>query len=176
MKKNLVLLLTTVALTILSVMPVFASETAIEAEKTLITNHVNGVSSAISTLVTFDNSLSDAEKNSVHVMLDSFNGNIKWSVTQEEDNYIKYLQARVGNALEIERIKKQNIDAICEVCKVNATFKPQYEAAVADYNKAVADRMAAEAAVADAKAQFAALNGCIVGDIKTKNPGDTDAR
>ncbi|MDO4187493.1 MAG: hypothetical protein Q4D29_00755 [Lachnospiraceae bacterium] len=176
MKKKIVLLLTTVALTVLSVMPVFASETAISAEKALIANHVGGVNSAISTLVTFDNNCGEAAKTSMHAMLNGFNGDIKWSVGQEEDNYIKYLQACVGNALETERIKKQNVGAMADVVKVNPTFQPQLDAAVVDYNKAVADRLAAEAAVIDAKAQFAALNASFIDNIKGISASDADAR
>ncbi len=176
MKKTVVALLTTVALSVMSIVPVFATETAIEAEKALVTNHVAGVSNAISTLVTYDNNCGEAAKVSMNALVDGFNGDIQYSVTQEEDNYIKYLKACVGNAIENERVKKQNIGAISDLVKVNATFQPQLDAAIAEYNQAVVDRMAAEVAVENAKAQFEALNLAVIVGNNAKYAGDSDAR
>ena len=176
MNKKIALLLTTVALTVLSVVPVFATEADINAEKVQLSNHMNGVSNSIITLVSFDNNCGEAAKNTMNQMVDGFEGDIKWSLTQEEDNYIKYLQARVGNALEIERIKKQNVGAMTDLVKINPGFQAQLDAAIAECNKAVADRMASEAAVVDAKAQFAALNNSFAVGIQEKTVSDPDAR
>lgn len=176
MNKKLVCLLTTVALTVLSVVPVFASETDLNAEKALIANHLDGVTKAVSTLVTFDNNCGEAAKMSMHGIVDATNGNVKWSVSQEEENYIKYLQACVGNAIENERVKKQNVAALTDLVKVNPTFQSQLDAAIAECNKAVADRMAAEATVIDVKAQFAAFNAAFEAGRQALGTTDSDAR
>ena len=109
-------------------------------------------------------------------MVDGFAGSIKWSVTQEEENYIHYLQACVGNALETEKIKNQNVGSMRDLVKFNPGFQPQLDAAIAEYNKAVVDRIAAEAAVVDAKAQFEVLNASLVSGVQTLGASDSDAR
>lgn len=176
MKKRIALLLTTTLLIVVNVVPVFATEADLNAEKANIAKHMNGITNSITTLVSYDNNCGEAAKNSMNQMVDGFAGDIKWSITQEEANYINYLQARVGNALETERIKKQNVGAMNDLVKVNPGFQPQLDAAIAECNKAVADRMAAEAAVIDAKAQFDALNMSIISGVKTISTTDSDAR
>lgn len=176
MKKKIALLLTTAALTVTSVMPVFATVTDLNAEKAIVANHVNGVTNAISTLVTYDNGCGEAEKNSMHALINGFDKDVMWSAGQEEDNYMKYLQACVGNAIEIERIKKQNVGAVADLVKVNPSLQPQLDAAIAEYNKAVADHQAAEAAVVNAKAQFDALNLSFAAGRAAIGAADKDAR
>ena len=176
MKKKLALLFTTVALTVTSVVPVFATVESLDAEKAIVANHMNGVTSAITTLVSFDNGCGEAEKTSMHALVNGFEKDVLWSAGQEEENYMKYLQARLGNAIEIERVKKQNIGAASDLVKVNPSLQPQLDAAIAEYNKAVADRQAAEAAIVNAKAQFDALNLAFVNANKDRATTDKDAR
>lgn len=176
MKKKIVLFLTTAVLTVMNVVPAFATATDVNVEKMLITNHMKGITNSIITLVSYDNNCGEAAKNSMNQLVDGFAKDIKWSITQEEANYINYLQACVGNALETERIKKQNVGTMSDLVKVNPGFQPQLDAAIAEYNKAVVDRMAAEAAVVDAKAQFEALNASLVSGVMAINTTDPDAR
>lgn len=164
MKRSLKVLITTIVLTVLCVTPVFATESTLSAESAMLQNKMNGFSNDVSTLVTFDNNCGAADILSMHGMVDTGNADVVASNIREEQNYINYLKARVGNAIETERVKKQNIAAIADLCKVNATFEPQLAAAVAEYNQAVVDHALAVQAVADAEAYFAALNASFVVD------------
>lgn len=176
MKKKIALLLITTLLTVTSVVPAFATVTDINAEKAIIANHMSGITNSIITLVSYDNNCGEAAKQSMDQLVDSFAGSVKWSITQEEANYLYYLQACVGNALETEKIKNQNVGSMQDLVKVNPGFQPQLDAAIAEYNKAVADRMAAEAAVVDAKAQFDALNAALVSGVQVRHTEDPDAK
>lgn len=176
MKKKIALLLTTTVLTVTSIVPAFATVTDINAEKTLIINHMNGITNSISTLVSYDNNCGEAAKKSMDELVDSFAGDVKWSINQEEANYINYLQACVGNALETEKIKNQNVGSMKDLVKVNPNFQPQLDAAIAECNKAVLDRIAAQEAVVDAKAQFEAFNNNLTAGVQAMGTEDPDAK
>ena len=176
MKKKIALLLTTTLITVTNVVPVFATVTDIDAEKTLIINHMNGITNSISTLVSYDDNCGEAAKKSMNQLVDSFAGDVKWSIKQEQANYIYYLQACVGNALETEKIKNQNVGSMKDLVKVNPGFQPQLDAAIAEYNNAVANRMEAEAAVSDAKAQFEAFNNSLRAGVQARHTEDPDAK
>lgn len=158
MKKSVKILLTTIALTVALVTPVFATESALSAESAMLEKKMAGFGSDISTLVTFDDNCGAAAIASMNQIVVNNRGDVVKSNIAEQQNYINYLNARVGNAIEIERVKLGNVNAMKDLCKVNPSFQPQLDAAIADYNKAVADHQAAVQAVADAKAYFASLN------------------
>lgn len=158
MKRSLKVLLTTIILTVAVVTPVFATESTIKAESDMLSKKMAGFSGDITTLVTFDNNCGADAIASMHSLVNTGRSDVVKSNLAEQENYINYLKACVGNAVEIERIKKQNVGALTDIVKVNPTMQPQLDAAIAEYNKAVADHQAALKAVDDAKAYFAALN------------------
>lgn len=175
MKKSVKVLLATLALTILCVTPVFATEEKIDAETTMLTNKVNGFGNDISSLVKFDDKCGAADVASMNLIVNSVAKDVTSSNIAEQTNYINYLKAVVGNAIETERVKKQNVDSLKELVKVNTSFQPQLDAAVAEYNKAVADHAAADKAVVDAQAFFAALNNQFHDNAIAKAAGDPQA-
>lgn len=158
MKKTLKVLLTTVALTIACATPVFATETNIDSEMKYIENHAKEVGVQISSYLTTDDGCGAAAKvdhgNHAKVVDSQLE---KWTAA-EEANYINYLQKVVVNKKETERIKQGNVNAMAEVVKVNPGFKPQLDAAVAEYNVALADRIAAENDIVVAQQRFTAFN------------------
>lgn len=158
MKKSLGLIITTIALTVLCVTPVFATESKIEAESAMLEEKMAGFSNAISSLVQFDNNCGEADVLSMHLLVDIGTNDVVKSNLAEQENYIKYLQARVGNAIEDERVAKQNVGALTDLVKVNPSFQPQLDAANAAYAKAVQEHQLALNAVDAAKAYFDALN------------------
>ena len=176
MKKSLKAIVLAVVLTIACATPVFATEPTIAAETAMLTNKMNGFAGDVSTLVQFDNNCGAADVASINAIVSAVAADVTKSNLAEEENYIKYLEAKVGNALETERVKQQNVVAMKEVCKVNPSFQAQVNAAVAEYNKAVADRQAAVQAVADAKAHFAALNKSFHDAAMAKAAGDAQAK
>lgn len=175
MKKSFKAMVLAVVLSIACVTPVFATEPTLNAETAMLVNKMNGFSGDVSTLVNFDNNCGASDIASIHGIVDAVRSDVTKSNIAEEENYIKYLEAKVGNALETERVKQQNVAALKEVCKVNPSFQAQVNAAVAEYNKAVADRQAAVKAVADAKAHFAALNQKFVDEAMAKAAKDAQA-
>lgn len=158
MKKALALLLTTVALTVAFITPVLATEQTLTAESAMLTNKMIGLGKDLSTLVKFDDNCGAAAIASMDLLVDTGRADTVKSNIAEQQNYIAYLNARVGNAIETERVKKGNVNALTDLCKSNPSFQPQLDAAIADYNKAVADRQAAVQAIAEAQAYFANLN------------------
>lgn len=175
MKRSLKVLLSTVALTVLCVTPVFATETTLSAESAMLTNKMNGYGNDMQTLLSYDNNCGGEAVNAMHHLQNITSNDVKASNIAEQQNYIAYLQACVGNAIETERIKKQNVDSLTDLCKVNPTFKPQLDAAVVEYNKAVLDHQAANQAVVDAQAYFVALNQAFVNNALAKAAVDAQA-
>lgn len=175
MKKLTKIVVATMAMTMLFATPVLATEGTLSAESDMLSNKMNRFSNDVTTLVSFDNNCGDAAANSMHVLVDAVDSDVVKSNVAEQQNYIKYLEAKVGNAIETERIKKQNVAALTDLCKVNPTFSGQLDAAVAEYDQAVADHAAAVQAVADAKAYFDALNASFKDAALTKAVGDTQA-
>lgn len=174
MKKSVKILLTTIALTVALVTPVFATESALSAESAMLEKKMAGFGNDISTLVTFDDNCGAGAIASMNQIVVNNRGDVVKSNIAEQQNYINYLNARVGNAIEIERVKLGNVNAMKDLCKVNPSFQPQLDAAIADYNKAVADHQAAVQAVADAKAYFASLNASF--DAASLAKAATDAQ
>lgn len=158
MKKSIKLLVVTAVLTVAFATPVMATESTLSAESAMLTNKMNAFGNDVSTLVSFDNNCGQGDINSMHAIVDTVKSDVVKSNISEQQNYMNYLQAALGNALETERVKKQNVASLTDLVKVNTSFQAQLDAAVADYVKAVADRQAAEQAIADAKAYFLALN------------------
>ena len=175
MKKSIKILLTTIALAIACVSPVFATEKDLTAELKMINDGRQSLSNAISTLVTYDNNCGADAKNSIHHLVDLTQANVKSSSITERQNYINYLKAVVGNAIETERVKKANVNALTDLVKVNPSFQAQLDAAVAEYNKAVADHAAAEAAIAEAQKAFDANKDMNIAAKDAKAAADPDA-
>ena len=175
MKRKISVLLLTVALAVATVTPVFATESNMAAEVKLINAQNDTLHNALTTLVNFDNACGQNDKLSMHLIVDTANGNVNSARITEEQNYITYLKAVVGNAIETERIKKGNVDALKDLVKVNPSYQAQLDAAIADYNKAVADHAAAEAAITAAQAEFDALNASIQAAKDAKAATDADA-
>lgn len=175
MKKSMKVLFATVVLSIAFVTPVFATESALSAESAMLAGKVNGFENDLKTLVQYDNLCPASDIASMNDLADRISADVEKSNIAEENNYIAYLNAVVGNALETERVKKQNVAALTTVVNSNPTLRPQLEAAVAEYNKAVADRQAAEKAVVDAKAYFAQLNQKFVDEHIAKASADAQA-
>ena len=176
MKRSIKILLTTLALTIACVSPVFATEEKLANEVKLITDRNDNVSNALSSVVQFDNNCGEEAKNSMHHIVDIVSVDVISSRLTEEQNYINYLKAVVGNAIETERVKKANVNALTDVVKVNPSFQPQLDAAIADYNKAVADHAAADAAIITAQNEFDALQAQLAAARAAKGAADADAR
>jgi len=158
MRKSLKVFLATVAMTVAFVTPVFATETNIDAEMNYINNHVATVGGQITSYLTTDDGCGKAAKLDHGTHAGVVDTQLLTWVVDEEVNYVKYLQGVVVNKQETERIKQQNVAALTDVVKVNATFKPQLDAAVVEYNAAVADRMASQAAIVDAQTRFSNFN------------------
>ena len=173
--KSLKVLITTIILSVAIITPVFATEQALSAESAMLEKKMAAFGGDISTLVTFDNNCGAADIASMDSLVDTGRADVVKSNIAEQENYIKYLEACVGNAIENERIKKANVGSFTDLCKVNPTYQAQLDAAVIEYNKAVADRQAAVKAVADAKAYFAALNVSFDNASKAKAAKDPQA-
>lgn len=86
-----------------------------------------------------------------------------------------YFSKVVGNKKEIVRIRQANIAALQDLVKVNPAFQTQLDAAVAEYNQAVADCEAAQAYIAVAQGEFDALQASINEARAAKAVGDADA-
>lgn len=175
MKKSIKVLLTTVILTVAMVSPVFATEANLNAEIQALKTGNASLSNAVTTLVTFDDKCNPADKQYIHQMVDAAMSNYDKSIATERQNYITYLNQVVGNKKEIVRIKKANIAAIQDLVKVNPSFQAQLDAAVAEYNQAVADCEAAQAYIAVAQGEFDALQAGINENRAAKSAGDADA-
>ena len=175
MKKSVKVLFTTIILMVAFVTPVFATESSLSAESAMLEKKMAGFAGDISTLAQFDNNCGAAAVASFDQIIDNNRKDVFKSNVAEQLNYINYLNARVGNAVEIERVKLGNVNAMKDLCKVNPTFQPQLDAAVVEYNKAVADHQAALQAVADAKAYFDALNASFDAAAYKKAGADAQA-
>lgn len=173
--KRIKLLLTTLALTAAFATPVFATETTLPAELQLIENRNTEIMNATSTLVSYDNNCGDNAKMAMHGLIDNIRADVKSSQISEDANYINYLKAVLGNAIETERIKKQNVGSLTDLVKVNPSFQPQLDAAIAEYNKAVADHAAAEAAIAQAQEAFMIHAQAMIATSQAKAASDADA-
>lgn len=169
MKLSVKTLLATVALTVLFVTPVFATETNIDKEMTYINNHVKEVGIQISSYLTTDDGCGPAAKLDHGTHATVVDGQILNWVADEEVNYIKYLQGVVVNKKETERIKKEILDNYVNLGSFNGQFAAMIPAATADYNAAVADRMATENEILVSMNTFAnfnaQLNAVICGGI-----------
>ncbi len=175
MKKSIKVLLTTVALTIACVTPVFATETDFNAEVRLVNGKNAEIASAVGTIVGFDNNCGQDAKVAIHDLVDVIDRNRVRGINDEQLNYINYLKGVVVNQTETVRIKQQNIDAITDLGKVNPSFQTQLDAAVVDYNAAVAQRAATEAAIVNAQQTFINQNAGFVNDRDMKATKDADA-
>lgn len=159
MKFSVKALIATVAMSALIVTPVLATETNLDAEVNMIINHENATCGQITSYLATDNGCGAAAiaDHAAHAAV--FAGQVSNYVKDEEANYIKYLQGVVVNKKETERIKAGNVTAINELAKVNPTLAASMlPAAQAEYEAAVNDRVAAEAAIPAAQARFAELN------------------
>lgn len=72
----------------------------------------------------------------------------------EIDNYITYLKGIINNKKEIERVKLEIVNNYTDLSKVNLQYADMLAGAQADYQAAVADRMASELDLANAIAFF----------------------
>lgn len=75
----------------------------------------------------------------------------------EADNYINYLNKAIINLKETERIKQEVVNNYTNLATVNPTYAAMIPQAMAEYNKAVADRQQWEANLAKAVADFSAM-------------------
>ena len=82
---------------------------------------------------------------------------LKNSNREAADNYIDYRKKRVAGFKETERIKLEVVNNYKYLSQFNPYFATLIPAAEADYNNAVAVRVAEEAAVAKCTSDFAAL-------------------
>lgn len=152
MKKMNKLIVSVITLSVLIVTPVFAGAPTTEQMMNELDAHAATVQTQLDTL----------EKSMVPSGMVGFDaheavvqGQVKNYSKAEADNYINYLKQVVVNKLETERIKKEVVDNYTNLSKVSAGFADKIPAAYADYQAAVADRMAAELAVEQAKVLFA---------------------
>ena len=158
MKLSIKALLTTVALTVAFATPVFATETDLNKEMQYINNHFQEVGVQISSYLKTDDGCGAAAKVDHGTHARVVDAQLLTWVAQEESNYIDYLKRVVDNKKETERIKKEVLDNYTNLSKVNAQMAAMVPAAAADYNAAVADRMAAEVAIVNAQTTFLAYN------------------
>lgn len=174
MKKFSKVFVATVALTVACASQVFATEPTLNAEINALKAGNDSLSNAVTTLVSFDNGCNPADIMSMHAIVNTAMSNYDKNVLSEKQNFINYLNQVVVNKKEIERVKKANIAAITDLVKVNPSFKTQLDAAVIEYNQAVADRIAAENDIEIAKNEFAALQAGINANREAKSVGDAD--
>ena len=158
MKFSTKTLIATLALSILMITPVFATEKDLTAEINAINKHVKSVEAAVGSYLKTDDGCGPAAKADHGLHADTVAKQVKALSAQEQANYINYLQAVVGNKLSDEAAAKQQVSSLTDIVKVNPGFQPQLDAAIVYYNNAVAARMDAEAAIGVAKAAFAAAN------------------
>lgn len=175
MKKGFKILVATVALTVAMVTPVLATESTVAAETDMLNKKMGGFVGDISTLVSFDDNCGVPAVLAMDTLVDTGRSDVFKSNVAEQINFYNYLQACIGNAIETERVKQQNVGALADLCKVNPGFKAQYDAAVAEYNKAVADHAAAEQLLADAKAHFAQYNAQVIANGNAAKAADAQA-
>lgn len=175
MKKSVKVLFTTFLLVVAFVTPVFATEADLSAEVKLLHDRSDVVAKAMSTTLQYDNNCGDAAKASFNTIVKYVRSDVKSSAITEQQNYIKYLQACVGNAIETERIKKGNVDALKDLVKVNPTFQPQLDAAIVEYNNAVAAHAAANNAIIEAQNVFLQYKDMIVTEVEGMAAADPDA-
>lgn len=158
MKKSIKALLLTVVLTIAVVTPVLANETNLDAEKRLITNYHAKFDKEINTIAQVDNNGGQKEKAAVHTIIDAAHTTVVNNTKYEEKSYINYLNNVVRNYIETERVMKERVDTLTNNVKACPALQPQLDAAIADYNKTVADHQAAIAAIGVAQGQFDVIN------------------
>lgn len=175
MKKSLGIILATVALSILCVVPVLATENNVNAETNLLKQKSQTFLNAMLTLTSFDNNADEVAKKAMGDIARIGKSDMIKGVEEEEANYLKYLQAVLGNAIEAERVAKQNVGAFTDLVKVNPGFQPQLDAAVAAYNNAVAEHQAALVAIDATKAYFDELDKVLDGNGKALQMADPDA-
>ena len=174
MRKSIKLFLSTSALVVALVTPVFATVEKLPDEVTMIQNGRTALSNDISTLVSFDNQCGPEGKIAMHTIVDISQSDAVRAALSEQENYINYLKAVVGNKIELERIKKGNVAALQDLVKCNASMQPQLNAAIVEYNQAVADLAAANAAIIEAQNTFAAYNNNVASTVSAKGDKDSD--
>lgn len=172
--KKIKLLLTSLLLTVAFTTPVFATETTLPAELKLIEERDSIVGNALSTVVSYDNNCGAEAKLAIHSLVDIARGDLKSSQITEAANYINYLKALLSNKLETERIKKQNVAALTDLVKVNPTFQTQLDAAVVEYNNAVADRVAVENAIVESQKILDEHASKMINNVAAKGALDAD--
>lgn len=173
MKKSLGLMIATVALTVLCVTPVFATESNLDAEGQLLADKMIGYNNAVSTLAAYDANCGGSAAASMHALLANNGHDVFMSNSAECLNYIDYLNACLGNAIEAERVAKGNVGALTDLVKVNTSYKAQLDAAVIEYNNAIANTAAARVAIDNAKAYFNALNAQFAADGNAQKAAHT---
>lgn len=174
MRKMTRYLLVTLVLTVACATPVFATEKNLSDEINMLHDRSVNVGNAMSTVLQFDNNCGPEAKIALHTLVDIARADLKSSSRTEIENYIKYLKAVVGNAIENERIKKSNIDALTDLVKVNPSFQTQLDEAVAEYNQAVAERVMAEAAIVEAQKAFDEYKISIINEVEARGNADPD--
>lgn len=175
MKKFSRVLLATLTLTLACVAPVFATEKNLSAEMNLLKEKDATISNALDTIVSFDNNCGSEAKSAIHTIVDIAASDSTKGMTEEQLNYIDYLKKVVVNLKETERIKKGNVAALTDLVKVNPSFQKELEAAVAEYNKAVADRVAGEQAIITAQDEFVKFNAALNDKKAAKGAKDADS-
>ena len=156
MSKLSKILVITVALTVLSAIPVMADEVTDPAKviteaqfDKMIADHQQVVARQLNAVTS-----SMADKNAAAQHAATVMNQLQRYNRAEADNYINYLNKVVINLKETERIKKEVVDNYTNLSKVNPTYAAMVPQAMVDYNAAVAARMQAEANVAKAVADF----------------------
>lgn len=175
MKKFTRVLLATLTITLACAAPVFATEKNLSAEINLLKGKDATVSNALDTITSFDNNCGNEAKLAIHTIVDIADSDITKGMTEEQLNYIDYLKKVVVNLKETERIKKGNVAALTDLVKVNPSFQKELDAAVVEYNKAVADRVAGEQAIITAQEEFAKLNAALKDAKVAKGAKDADS-
>ena len=146
----------------------------LDEELRILTNHEAKFATEVSTIAQADNNGGQKEKAAVHLILDSAAKDVLNNAKFDQNAYITYLNNVVRNAIETERVAKERVDILTNNVKACPALQPQLDAAIADYNKAVADHQAAIAAIGVAQGQFDAWNTnfALKKDAKSVNDAD----
>lgn len=173
MKKSIRVLLT-MALTVAFVTPVFATETNLTAETNNIVDMQTKFGKEISVIVECDNNGTQKEKAVVHQLVDDATKAVLYNSVTEEKSYITFLNKALDNAVELEKVAKGRVDLLTNTVKTCPALQPQLDAAIVDYNKAVENRIAAQAAIPAAKDQFTNVNMSFLQAKEAKAANDAD--
>ena len=159
MKKFSKLVVISAALSVVFAVPAMAQEVTDPATITTEAQFISTLAAQQSTVETQLNSITSsmADKGAASRHAADVAAQVKNYNRAEANNYIDYLSKAIVNLKETERIKKEVVDNYTNLSAVNPSYAAMLPQAMADYNKAVADRQQWEANLAKAKADFAVM-------------------